>query len=273
MIIANFESIHALKLELRTYDDVTNAIRKRKQRILHVNPEAAPSLDTLVKDLVKIKLAISRKIEKLLEEWPIWTEWLKFVPGVGPFVAGNLVMLYYYRHVPICSCGEAVEKRNKTFYCPACDKSIKGDGIVRHKIEERDFATVSKWWAFMGRRVEDGKMPKRKKGVQANWSNLGRAVSHQFGDQVNRQPANFPYKAFFLERKAKREKTHPEATKGHRHNMARNETIKLFLSHFWHVARTLSGKDTRGPYAEVVLRHDGIIAPYYWKNPSQKKAA
>jgi hypothetical protein len=266
------EFIDMLRVELKTYDDVTETIRKRKQRIIHTNAEADPCQDDVVLALQKIKSKSARTITKLLEEWPIWQEWLAQVPGVGPFVAGNLIMLYYYRHVPVCKCGARVEKKESTFYCPVCKKSIRGDGVVAYDVERRNFSTVSAWWAYMGRHTVDGKMPKRTKGQVSNWSSLGRMIGYQFGDQVNRQPERNPYKAFMLARKAKRERTHPEASKGHRHNMAKNETIKLFLSHFWHVARTLEGLDTRGPYAQQVLQHDGIIAPYYWEGAKQAAA-
>lgn len=263
--------IDALKIELKTYDDVTESIKRRKQRILACNPNAKSNTDDAVKALTKIKDSTGRLIVKFAEEWDVWSEWLANVPGVGPYVGGNLIMLYYYRHVPICDCGHAVAKKKHTFYCDHCQESIKGGGLLNFKIEERDFPTVSKWWAYMGREIRDGKLRCRKKGELANWSQLGRQIGYQFGEQVNRQKADSPYKAFMLERKARRERTHPDASKGHRHNMAKNETIKLFLSHFWHVARTLDGKDTRGPYAEVVLKHDGIIPPYYWTEPTAIK--
>jgi hypothetical protein len=259
----------ALRIELKTYDDLTEAIKKRKQRILHTNPDAESCHDETVIALTSIKSKTGRSIEHLLKEWPIWRDWLAHVPGVGPFVGGNMIMLYYYRHVAVCKkCGTELERRDGCDWCVTCEKTTIGDGLNTYRVEGRDFPTVSKWWAFMGRSVVDGKMPKRKKGVVSNWSSLGRLVGFHFSEQVNRQPPDNLYKKFLLDRKKKREgQVYPDGkpiSKGHIHNMAKNETVKLFLSHFWHVARTIDGKPTHTIYAEGMLGHENIIAPYYW---------
>jgi len=261
------ETIEHLNFLLKTYDGLIGLITRTKNRLHALNPDADPCHQDEIKAISSIKDKVARKITKELRFWPIWTEWMEKIPGVGPYVAGNLILLYYYRFTPVCQdCGTPVEKKEGTFWCPACDKSVKGDGLSQYKIEDKDFPCVSAWWSYMGR---GNGVQKRKKGVQANWSSRGRAVIYQFGDQVNRQK-DTPYKLFFLARKKKREQTHPDASKGHRHNMARNEVGKLFLSHFWHVAREIAGKSTAGPYADVVLKHTGIIAPYYWEEPVEK---
>jgi hypothetical protein len=90
-------------------------------------------------------------------------------------------------------------------------------------------------------------------------------IGYQIADQFNRQVDRTEYGKYLLGRKAKREKTHPKASKGHRLNMAKNETVKLFLAHFWHVARELEGLSTEGPYIQAVGGHTGIIAPYYFE--------
>lgn len=256
----------------KTYDGATKLIVSTKNRIAALNPDAIADHQEEVKALESFKGKLTRKIEKELEFWPVWTEWLKDLPGVGPFIGGNLVLLYYYRFTPVCPCGTAlvkkqVEKDGKefnTFWCESCKKSMKGDGVTQHKVEEKDFPNISGWWHYCGRHVIEGKMPKRKKGEVVDWSSRGRMIGYQFADQINRQAETHLYKRFMLERKAKREKTHPEASKGHRHNMAKHETVKLFLAHFWTVARTLDGKTVSAPYAETILGHTGIIEPYYF---------
>lgn len=263
--------IEHLNYMAKTYDGFNKMLTEMKNRLHALNKDARPKDQEEIDGLEKIKSALSRRISKELEYWPIWTEWLVNVPGVGPAIGANLILLYYYRFAPACPvCGTVVEKTEGTFFCPACEKSIKGDGVA-YEIQERDFPNVSKWWAFMGRKIEDGKMTKRAKGKVQTWSSKGRLVGFQVGDQFNRRKDS-DYGRFLLERKAHREKTHPDATKGHRLNMARNEAVKLFLSHFWHVARTLDGKSTAGPYAEVVMGHTGIIPPFYWDEGKREAA-
>ncbi len=247
---------------LKTYDGLNKLIVSTKNRIQALNPEADPCHQDEIVIMQSLKGKISRRIEKELDLYPIWESWLIGIRGIGPFIAGKLIMLYYYRFVPICpECGtDYIE-----FICPDCGKKAKGGGVLKFRIEKKDFSTVSKWWAYMGRgHDENGNIVKRKKGEQSNWSTEGKMIGYQIGDQVNRQSEEHLYKKFLLERKKKREKTHPDVPKGHRHNMGLNETAKLFLSHFWHVARTLDGKSTEGPYVEVHLKHGHIIAPYYW---------
>lgn len=274
--------VRNLSFNCRTYDDLCKMLISTKNRLGSMNPGASEKHQDLIKNLESIKGKMSRNIEKDLEFYPVWTEWLKHVPGAGPFIAGNLVLLYYYRFTPVCEkCGtklekKAVEEKGKsfnTFWCSTCQNSPKGEGHTKHAIAEKDFPNISGWWHYMGRHVIDGKMPKRKKGIVSDWSSRGRVVTYHFSDQVNRHKEDEPYKAFMLSVVKKRLRTHPKATKGHRLNMAKHETAKLFLSHFWTVARTLAGKPVSEPYAGTILGHTGIIAPFYFKQAVEVEVA
>ncbi len=271
-IKANDDVIRSLNYYCKNYDAILKTLVATKNRLAHINQEESIKHNKIVKDLESIKDRLSRDIIKELEYWPIYTEWLKAVPGIGSFVSGNLVLLYYYKFVAICSdCGtDVIKKENgegNTFFCPTCNRSIKGDGILKTRIDtSKDFSNVSKWWAYLGEHVIDGKMPKRKAGVASNWSAKGRQVAFQIGESFNKQALEHPYKNHLLEVKSKLETVYPEKSKGHRHSMAKMRAVKLFLSHFWHVAREMDGKSTRGVYADVILEHTGIIPPYYWKD-------
>lgn len=247
--------IRDLKFLLKTYDGTKRQLAAAKQRLKSMLPEAAEHHQDEIQWMESQKGRLSRKITKELAFWPVWTEWMQEIKGIGPFIAGNLVMLYYYRFVALCKkCGADLED----FTCIDCGEKAKGDGLLEYRIEAKDFEKVSSWWHYLGEHndPETGRMVRRKKGVQANWSNLGRNISWQIGESINKFAANgHKYKAFY--------NTYKE--KGKRHGDAIRRTRKLFLSHFWHVARELEGKSTEGPYAEVVLKHTGIIAPYYWE--------
>jgi hypothetical protein len=221
--------------------------------------------------LESIKGVASRKIERVLKDFPIWSEWLVNVPGIGPAIAGQLISLYYFKSVPICpDCGADLVE----FECPICKTKSKGQGLLKYRIELRDYPTISSWWHYMGRHVSDGKMPKRKSGVQSDWSSPGRTLGHHIKESFNKMPSTHCYKAFAEKRKRYREGTHPDATKGHRHNMAWNESIKLFLSHFWQVAHILDGQEMTKPWCVQHGGHDesSQIPPYYFEL-EQREAA
>jgi hypothetical protein len=48
-------------------------------------------------------------------------------------------------------------------------------------------------------------------------------------------------------------------TDGHLHSRAKRRAVKIFLVHYWTKGREARGLEVRGPYAETILGHDGII--------------
>ncbi|KFO67870.1 hypothetical protein ER57_08065 [Smithella sp. SCADC] len=265
--------IQNLNFQLKAYDGVTQLIAKIKQRSIGLpgSEDDGTSCDTGLKGvgkeagLLTVKGRYGRDIEKELPQFDIWEQWMKDIPGIGPILAAKLIIHFNYKFVSICQkCGEDLEKTEGAMICTGCGESSKDDGVLKYRLSQRDFPTISKWWAFMGRHTVDGNMPKRAKGVVANWSTPGRTLGFHIGDQFNRQKEDHPYKAFMLSRKAKHQKNHPDWSKGHVHNAARNEAVKLFLSHFWHVSRTLAGKPVSDPYSGVIMGHTNIVKPFYF---------
>ena len=228
--------------------------------------------------LETLKGMASRKIERILKDFPIWMDWLVNVPGIGPVIGGQLVALYYFKSIAVCKeCGADLDN----FTCLICKKESRGLGVLKFRSELRNFATISSWWHFMGRHVVDNKVPKRRimredEDENPNdWSNLGRKLGYDIKESFNKLPSTHKYKAFAEKRKQYRLGTHPDATKGHRHNMAWNETVKLFLSHFWQVAHTLDGLEMTKPWCVQHGGHDpeSIIAPYYFNGDLENKEA
>lgn len=152
---------------------------------------------------------------------------------------------------------------DKGFVCSRCSKKAKGEGLVQYRIEEKDFPNISSWWHYLGMHVKDGKVPRRQKGQMSDWSNEGRQVCYQFGEQAIKRKGSL-YRLYYDERRAYREKTHPEASDKRKHEMARHETAKLFAAHFWLVAREIDGKPITKPWAIEHGGHSKLIVPYYW---------
>ena len=273
--MTNEDAIKYLKFLTKTYSTVTDAIKVSKQRLLAFSDEGFDyQYDSFLKGqkhedgLETVKGRITREIEKELNKWDIWELWLKGVPGIGPAIASQLIMLYYYRFDPICKdCGGDLQKNDGALICCDCGKKAK-DGMLKYKVGFKDFQTISKWWAYMGRNVVDGAMPKRKKGALVNWSPVGRELGFQISDQFNRHKDKTMYGKFLLDRKEKHVKNNDSRdepwSKGHILNAAKNEAVKLFLSHFWVVARTLDGKSVSQPYASTIMGHTNIIDPFYF---------
>lgn len=267
----NGDIIFYLNYLVRTYDGLTKLITATKQRLggLPGNKGEGVEADEILIELEKTKGKLSRKIEKAISAWPVWEEWLININGIGPAIAGKLILLYYYKFIPVCEkCGGELQRQDGEcgLICSECGKKAKGEGVLKYKIAARDFPTISKWWAYLGMHTVDGVKPKRKKGQQANWSTPGRTLCYMIADQFNRKKEDDFYKAFFLERKRRHERKHPDWSKGHRHNAAGNETAKLFLAHFWQVAREIDGLHTSQPYSGAIMGHTNIINPPQWES-------
>jgi len=269
MIIKDKNTVQYLNDLVKRYDGITKEVSAAKTRMAHLNPDAIPKNDDIVTQMEKIKNKLSRMINRQLEYWPIWTEWMSGVPGCGATIGARLITLFYYRFDAVCDCGGRLEKVDKAFVCADCGKKARGEGVLKHDIGFKHFANISKWWAYMGMHTVDGMKPRRAKGKVANWSTQGRTACYHLGDQFVKQGGK--YREFYDMRKKKREKTHPEASKGHRHAMAKNETAKLFLAHMWTVDCYLRGVEPTKPYAGTIMGHTGIIDPFYYDIPERNE--
>lgn len=290
-LIVDRGAIEELQFLARSYDGVVKLITATKNRLSAKNPEVSgkdmkpiykantilngrKSVKTDTQGLEQIQDRIKYQMGKhIMMYWPIWEYWLKYVPGIGPFIAANLILLYYYRFLPVCQeCNTIVVQQDNTFFCPTCNKSIRG-GVGQEKklkfvIERKDFSCVSAWWSYLGEAndSETGCKVQRKKGQQGNWSVKGSVISYQIGEAFTKQPDDHHYKAFYIKRKARKERLRKDLPLWRRHKQAVREARKLFLSHFWHVAHELEGLPAVGTYAHTVLKHDikKMIPPYYW---------
>jgi len=279
-MVKNETVVGHLNYSVRTYEAVTKVMASMLQRLQSLpGDQPTKDFDTVIKGeegaegIQTVKGRFLRAIEKELRNWDIWNLWLKNIPGIGPAIAGRLVIYYYYRFVPTCQdCGGDLEKiskdensdeKNGKMICKVCHKKWE-EGLLKYRMEIKDFPNISKWWKYMGRHTVDGVMPKRKKGVVSDWGTPKRTLGFHIGEQFNRQDESHPYKQFLIERKRKHERDNPKWTRGHIHNAAKNEAVKLFLAHFWTVARTIDGLPLTEPYAGTILGHTNIIKPFFW---------
>lgn len=288
------DTIKNLKRLVKDYEGITELIKQSRQRIRAKNSDLSKAeqdeaikndsilngvagKEQKVQGLEQIKNRVSRMIEKELEFWPIWTEWMKHIPGIGPAIAAPLILLYYYKFVPVCpDCNTELVKQDGTHWCETCQKSVKGEGMSTYELKFKDFPNISAWRKYMGYHIIDGKMPKRQKGQQIDWNPKGRVVGYLIKDQFNRVPDGHLYGDFMKRRKARytNDPAYKDYTKKHILNMAQHQTVKLFLSHFWDVAQRLDGVESPAkPWLIQFGGHTKYIPPYYWEDERAEKAA
>ena len=280
-MITNENLIKELKRDIRDLESLRKVISGRKNRLQadQINPKTDNILGRTLENgksepgLVTIKGRLVRNISKNLLNWPIYTDWIMGVPGLGPRISGALILQYYYIFNPVCKkCGKSLELRKglngdgerKAYICSVCN--AVSTGMLKHEIGYRDFPNISKWWTFAGR--GDPEFKKRRKGMDLN--DLGKGGSPRLketGYQIAEsfiKKKNEYYTAFYLPRKEKRARINPEWSKGKIDAYSKNEMVKLFLAHFWQVAREIEELPVTQPYAGTILGHTGIIQPFYW---------
>ena len=298
---SNRRNVEVLNFVVKTYDALTKvgvATQNRLKSMGDVTKETESEFDYLlegaqfqngkwkIRGINTLRNNLLTKMKHLLEAYPLYTEWLRKIPGIGEFLAAKLILLYYFRFVPICKdCGAELVKEPKgedqeegrngggnTFVCSGCGKKAKGEGNLSHKVMLKDFQMLSGWRHYMGRDNDPvtGRMRKRARGETMSFSPEGRRITYMIGDQLIKQTPS-PYRAYYDKRREYRESTHPgPAKKNHRHQMSRNEVSKLLLAHMWMVARHIEGKPITKPWIfenEVGgVRHSHVIQPYFWEH-------
>lgn len=154
-------------------------------------------------------------VEKLLDYFPIWTEWLVNVEGVGPAIGGYLVSWLDPAKAP----------------------------------------RPSSFWRYAGLHVVDGKAPRRIRGQNADWNHRLRSkLLGVLGDQFVKRPRSY-YGRLYRNYKHRLEhhQKWKETTPMHRHRAAVRYAVKIFLKDLWTEWRKLEGLPVLPDYAEAKL--------------------
>ncbi len=187
----------------------------------------------------------SKKYEKdhikFMHEWienePLYTKWLSKIKGIGPVLSANLIHYFGY-----------------------CDAEKDGKDLVPH---------ISSLWKYAGMHVENGKAPRKEKGKKVNFNIKARALVWKIGDSFIKQRVQ-PYRSIYdNEKKRQLELMKMKAPNApvsllNAELRARRKMMKVFLAHYWIVARTIAGKPITEPYAQEKLGHTHIIPPPFW---------
>jgi len=174
-----------------------------------------------------------KRIQTLLEDYPIYTEYLKDIRGIGPAMAGVLLS-----EIDI-----SVARYASSLWKYA-GLDVAEDGAGRSRRTEHLIDKVYK--------DKKGK-EKTKKSITFNpflKTKLVGVLATSF-----LRAGEGPYRSIYDGYKNRLENRPDlkEHSKGHRHNMAIRYMIKMFLLDLWKEWRTMEGLPTPAPYHEAKL--------------------
>lgn len=174
-----------------------------------------------------------RGVEGALNEFPIWTKFLKGVKGIGPAMAGVIVSEI-----------DIAKARYPSSLWRYAGFDVAGDGRGRSRRAEH--------LVEMEYTAADGE---RKTRRSITFNPFLKTKLYVLATSFLKQGGDHPYRAIYDAYKHRLE-THPEhaqKTKGHRHNMAMRYMIKMFLLDLYTVWRPLDGLPVAPPYHEAKL--------------------
>jgi hypothetical protein len=235
-------TVHSPKLRVLTeaYMDFQKGRIGYTQRVAAYMLEERDDVDfeeyrkfgTMLEDAEKM---MEKAIKKEIDNYPLWTEWLQYVKGIGPVFASYL----------ICFIGDPGK-----------------------------FDTVSKLWMYSGLGIVGTEAATYKKhGVKANirlksklWN-----IAKSFLRNGDGYRTIYEEKRKAYERKhPKKIKDGQGKTRynpAHMLRRAERKTTKIFLQHLWLIWRRLEGLPVTEPYPSAILGHSHIIPPVYDSEP------
>lgn len=178
-------------------------------------------------------------LKSVLQDYPIWTEFMEKVTGCGPAMAGVIISeidihkakypssLWMYAGLDVAPNGEGRSRK--------ADHLIDREYLSREgKVETKKSITFNPFLKTKLTGVLAGSFIK----VGAEKSKYAKAY-YDYRNRLENHPV------------------HKEKTRGHRHNMALRYIVKLFLIDLHTEWRTLEGLPTSVPYheAKLGLRH------------------
>jgi len=176
-----------------------------------------------------------KRLGNSLKDYPIYTQFLDGVKGIGPAMAGVIIS-----EIDITK----AEYPSSLHKYAGLDVASDGQGRSRRKEHLEDSEYKDK----------DGKM-QTKKGITFNPFLKTKLVGVLGSSFLKQSPDKCEYRKVYDDYKHRLEHmdAHKEKSKGHRHNMAIRYMIKMFLSDLYNEWRALDGLPVAPTYAEAKL--------------------
>lgn len=174
---------------------------------------------------------LEKEILKELKSYAIYTNWLKNIKGIGPRLAGSIIAII--------------------------------NDITR-------FKTISALWSYAGLGVdEQGQAIKRKKGQNAEWNHRLKMTMWKIGESFVKTKGG--YRELYDQSRKYYDAKFPKQikidgkikyNKGHKYNMAKRWTVKIFLAHLFEKWYEIEGLKASKPYIMMKeTQHNNYIFP------------
>ena len=193
----------------------------------------------IFKQISKTEHTIYAYMKANLAYEPIWTEWLERVEGVGVVTAS---------------------------------------AIVSYLTPISKFETVSKLWRYCGYACIDGKAEKPIKGQKLKYNPRLKTLLWLLGESFVKTKGFYRKVYEQVREEYNRKWQTPEdckspicrvvgrCTDSHKFEASKRKVIKIFLAHYFAVARDLAGLPVQMPYViEYVKGHEHYIEPPYYR--------
>jgi len=179
-----------------------------------------------------------RLLNKLLDDFPVWTDYLKSVLGIGPAMAGVIISEFDI---------EKAQYPSSLWKYAGLDVATNGAGRSRKKEHLVETTYINK----------DGE-EKTKMGITFN-PFLKTKLTGVLGASFLRCGVKSPYAQIYYDYKNRIENhpAHKEKTKLHRHNMANRYMVKRFLVDLYTNWRAMEGLPVADEYsiAKLNMKH------------------
>lgn len=180
-----------------------------------------------------------RRMGKILEDYPIWTEFMQGVCGVGPAMAGVIISEIDIHKATYPS---------SLFRYAGLDVAPNDEGVMAGRSRKK--------WHLEESEYEDSEGNiKKKKGITFNPFLKTKLVGVLGTSFLKQKPERCKYRQVYDDYKNRitNMPAHKDKSKGHRHNMAIRYCVKQFLIDLYMEWRPLEGLDVYGTYAEEKL--------------------
>ena len=206
-----------------------------------------------------------RRLKALLDDIPIWSNYLKTLPGCGPAMAGVMISELDPHKARHASSFWKYAGLDVAKYYLATKEGKKDVGISIVDLEaitehEANGWTLTESWSGRSRRAEHliikeyldkDKKPATRKAITFNpWL---KTKLYVLAGCLIKQGGTYKDIYDGYKHRLENRPDWADKTKGHRHNAAMRYMIKMFLADLWAFWRNLEGLPVSEPYAVAKL--------------------
>jgi len=250
-----------MRARIALYDDVQKIRISAQHRIRQLGLE----LEDWLEDVRHLESEMKEHIESEVSTEAIWDEWLSHVKGIGPIMAGRLIATFGY-----C----------ETFENPGKMYTLAGLHVEEGKAPRRRAGRKTGWnprvralawklsrqlimargvYARLYKLFKQQEQEKNKPREVPITEAMGDLLAENYGPfkaGTKVKEVNFPKIAKWLKSQGI-DRVKIILSPLHIHNRARRKLAKLFLAHYWQVARELVGLPTKKETYERAAEVEG----------------